>query len=215
MLPCFEGPGGPFQVVAPFGKGTIVLLGGRSPLENALFNRADNAAFAAGLVASRRVVRFGSAGGLPPTQPEQPGSIWGALPAAAKAALIQLAVAAVAFALVRARRLGRPVEEAPISPIPAGELVRATSTLYRRGRAAAFSASLLRQGVEVGLRRRLGLARGSSRHEVAGETARITGRDEAEVLHLLDEGPLSGDDELISLGRELEEVQRDVEATTR
>jgi hypothetical protein len=212
---CFNGPSGPYAVTTTFGQGTVVVLGGRSPFENALLDRADNAAFAAGLVASRHVVRFGSVRGTPPATPSQSGSVWGALPTAIKVLLIQLALAAAAFALVRARRLGRPVEETPISPIPAGELVRATSRLYRKGRATDFSGSLLRTAAEGAVRRRLGLPRGVSAERVADEAARATGRESNELLELLEDSPLKNDDDLIQLGRDLEELMRTVETATR
>jgi hypothetical protein len=216
QLSCFEGFAGSYAVVSRFGQGTVVVLGGRSPFENALLDQADNAALATGLVASRHVVRIGSVRGSPSApQPSQTGSVWGALPTAAKAVLIQLGLAAVAFALVRARRLGRPVEEIPLSPIPAGELVRATSRLYRKGRASDFSGSLLRNAAEGALRRRLGLPRGASKEHVADEAARATGRGRQELLELLEGPALNNDDDLIALGRELEEVLRTVETATR
>ena len=56
----------------------------------------------------------------------------------------QLILSALLFALVRARRLGRPIDEAPISPIPGGELVRATGRLLRKSSARADATTWIR-----------------------------------------------------------------------
>ncbi len=161
------------------------------------------------------MIRFGSAGS--PTAAAAPGpeSVWRAIPFAVKAVLLEILLAVIAFALVRARRLGRPMQEQPISPIPAGELVQAASRLYRKSRATSFSGALLRAGARDALRRRLGLPPGSSTADIAETAGRLTARPTADVRGLLADGSLRNDDELISLGLDLEDLRQAVEAATR
>ncbi len=94
--------------------------------------------------------------------PVAPGArspgLWELLSGAAQLVIIEIVVAAVVFAIARARRLGRPVIEEPIAPIPAGELVRASAGLYRQARAVTFCGRLLRRSASERLARRVGAA---------------------------------------------------------
>src|SRR3989442_2905694 len=56
---CFPGGRGSFEVLLLRGRGTIVLLGGASPLTNQLLRSGDNAAFAASLMGTQGPVVFG------------------------------------------------------------------------------------------------------------------------------------------------------------
>jgi uncharacterized protein DUF4350 len=207
---CFQRAGGAFQLAETLGTGTVYVLGGSSPFTDALLDKADNAAYAAQLFATSEPVVFGSATlpGLPTTGGGSQKGVWGSLPDAAKAVLLGLALALVAFALVRARRLGRPVLEDPLAPIPAGELVVATGRLYRRARSLDFAAELLRTATVAQLARRLGLPPGASPEELASAMAATTSVPEEQVRHAL-AGPVPrSDDDLIALGRELEDIKR-------
>jgi hypothetical protein len=116
--------------------------------------------------------------------------------------VIAVILAAVAFALVRARRLGRPVLEEPVVPIPASELVRATARMYRRARTAAYCGRILRDATAARFARRLG---GAGRTEdLARILARTSGVTEQRVEELLGGPDTQTDEDLIHLGRELE-----------
>jgi hypothetical protein len=210
-FPVQDGEAG-FELDVPRGTGTITLLGGPSPLTNAHLSAADNAAFAVGLLGPGPVV-FG-----PPIPPgavaKGQTSIWEALPLGARGAIIGLGLAAVAFALSRGRRLGAPVLEDPIAPIPAGELVHATAGLYRRGHHAAFAGRLLRRETTSMLARRMGWPGADPQRVVAALEARQPGSGERARRVLLGPDPAT-DDELMQLARELEDLRRSVEVVPR
>jgi hypothetical protein len=132
------------------------------------------------------------------------GSAWGLLPDRARVVVIALALAAVGFALVRARRLGRPVLEEPVAPIPASELVRATARMHRRARTAAYCGRLLRDSVAARLSRGLGAAgRAEDLPKILAHAGKVP---EDRVRHILGGPDPKSDEELIHLGRELEEL---------
>lgn len=207
---CFPGSDGAFVVSVGRGRGTVVVLGGASPLTNELLREADNATLALRLFTTAPVV-FGPP--LPPgAAPNGPasGGLWGAVPGPAKVVLVQLGLAVAAFALARGRRLGRPVPEPAASPIPASELVRATGRLYRAARAAGFAGTLLREGTAARCARRLGLA--SSHDERLPEAlARASGLPERRLRDVLAGPDPATDADLIRLAGDLEEVRRRVE----
>ncbi len=200
---CFPDAAGSYELSVRTGNGTVVLLGGFSFMVNERLGRDDAGTFALGLFRSGGPVVFG-----PPAPPGagRPATLWASLPAGARAALVGLGIALVAFALVRGRRLGRPVVEEPIVPIPASELVRASAGLYRNARAIAFCGELLRRGFAERVGPRLGLDRQTTPDALAASLARTTGRPEADVRDVLvGTGPRT-DAELIALGVRLEEL---------
>ena len=132
-------------------------------------------------------------------------SVWAALPDGAKAMIVAIVVAAFAFAAVRGRRLGRPVPEEPITPIPASELVRATSRLYRRGRGLGYAARVMRGATRARLGRRFGV---EARHDaLPAVAANATGMPQDRVEHALAGPEPRTDEELIRLGSLLAEVE--------
>jgi hypothetical protein len=110
------------------GSGDVFFLADVSPLENGHLARADNAAFALGLVGDARrpvvfvegVHGYGETRGL------------GALPDAWKVALAMLAFAAVVFAWSRGRRFGPPDRTARDLPPARAEYVRALAVTLER-----------------------------------------------------------------------------------
>ena len=204
---------GSFLVSRPVGAGTAVILGGSSPFTNALLDHAGNASFAEEVLGSSSPIVFGTA--VVPgtgTAAEREKGVWGSLPAGAKAALVAVAIAALFFVLVRGRRLGRPVLEEPISPIPAGELVRATAKLYRKARARGFAGELLRTGAATQTARRLGIPASTSPEALASAVSDTAGLPEERIRRALDGPPPGTDDQLLALGRELEDIRASVEA---
>jgi hypothetical protein len=213
---CFPISEGAFEVTAPTGSGKVVVLGGISPLTNALLGKADNAAFARGVFGAGGPVVFG-----PPLPPGAAGprGLVGSLPAGARIVLFQIALAAVIFAFVRGRRFGRPTFEEIPSPVPSGELVHAVARLYRSARARAFAGDTLRRGTRRRLRARLGLGPeppagpGGADEALSSTVAQLSGSDPEQVQRLLRGPGPATEEELITLGRELEELRRRVEGS--
>jgi len=210
---CFGGARGAFELIRRVGSGTAIVLGGGSPFTNALLDRADNAAFAEQVLGSAQPVVFGppAVPGLPIAEPGGQRGVWGSLPAAGKAALVAVAIAALFFVLVRGRRLGQPVLEEPLSPIPAGELVHATGRLYRKARARGFAAELLRTNTAGQLARRLGTPVTSSPEQLAAAVAGATGLPVVRLRRALHGPDPVDDDGLIALAGELEEIRSALE----
>jgi len=208
-VPCFPASGGAYVVQIPRGAGTIVLVGGPSPFTNALLARSDNATFALRTMGPGPVV-FGPP--VPPAAGAAQQSVWSALPGRAKAVLIGLCIAVVAFALTRARRLGRPSSEQTVSPIPAGELVRASANLYRRGHATAFAGRLLRDDFAAWVGRGMGVPE-ADRDRVATMLATQPTVAAGGARDVLERADPTTDDELIALARDIEDAKRAMEGT--
>jgi len=203
FVSCLPAGAGAFLLTRRYGAGQVTLLGGLSPLTNEMLADGDNALLALQVASPGPDVVFGPP--VPAVGAAAPqGGPWSVLPDRARVAVVAVAVAAVAFALVRARRLGRPVIEEPVAPIPASELVRATARMYRRARTAAYCGTLLRDSVTGRLSRRLGAAgRAEDLTRLLAHASRVPEERVEEILR----GPdPQNDEELIHLGRELEEL---------
>ena len=199
FVSCFGG----LVLVRAHGRGSVVLLGGFTAFTNEYLRSADNALFALRTLGRGSAVSFGA-----PTAPQgggAPMSVWAALPDGAKAMIAAIVMAAVAFAAVRSRRLGKPVTEEPITPIPASELVRATSRLYRRGRSLGYAARVMRGSTQARLGRRFGVEAGNDALPTVATKA--TGMPPDRVEHALAGSEPRTDDELIRLGSLLAEVE--------
>jgi hypothetical protein len=206
---CFSRGGASYVLFIPHGEGMVVLTGGSSFLSDASLNLADNAAFTIGILGTGPVV-IG-----PPNTPGVSMSLWAALPTGAKVVIWELIVATTLFALARGRRLGRPVPEEPLSPIPSGELVHATARLYRRGHAVAFCGAVLRRWTADRLTRRTGVARDTDPVRLSAAIGRATGVPVEDLERALAGPDPSNDDELVALGRELETVSDLIEGASR
>jgi hypothetical protein len=208
FVSCFPVDGGALLLTRAYGEGRVTLLGGASAFTNSLLREADNAALAAQVIGPGADVVFGPPAEAAPA----PMGLWDALPAGARAALAGVVAAAVAFALVRARRLGRPAIEEPVAPIPGSELVRAAGRMYRQARATAYAGTLMRRAAAARMSRRLG-ATGAT--DLSAALARTSGLPENRVKEMLEgEGPRD-DDELMKLGAELEELSARAEMGSR
>ncbi|MFN2543249.1 MAG: DUF4350 domain-containing protein [Actinomycetota bacterium] len=207
---CFGTGRGSLLLERGLGRGTIVLLGGVSPLTNELLARADNAVLARRVIGDGPVL-FGPA--VPPGAAPSRG-VWTALPVRARVVILALAAALIAFAIFRARRLGRPVPEEPASPIPGTELVEAVGALYRAARATGHGAEVLRRATMDRVSKRIGVTHGTPEESVVPRVAAATGVPESRVREALEAGPVAGDDALLALARELETIARAVEHGT-
>jgi hypothetical protein len=212
FVSCFGG----HLLVREHDRGTVVLLGGFTALTNEHLRSADNALLALRLAGTGGRVVFGPPIPAPGALPET--GIWTALPERAKVAVVAIVLAAVAFAAVRARRLGRPATEEPIAPIPASELVRATSRLYRRGRSLGYAARVMREATRARIGRRFGVPGQSDGLPVVAANA--IGMPPEQLEEALAGPDPRNDEELIRLGSLLSEIESrahargDVGATT-
>jgi hypothetical protein len=199
---CFPAGGGAFLLTRRYGAGQVTLLGGLSPWTNEMLADGGNALLAFQVAGPGPDVVFGPP--LPVGAAPQ-GSPWSVLPDRARVVVVAVILAAVGFALVRARRLGRPVIEEPVAPIPASELVRATARMHRRARTAAYCGRLLRDSVAGRLSLGLGAAgRAEDLSRILAHASRVPEDRVEEILR----GPdPKSDEELIHLGRELEELR--------
>lgn len=127
---CYPVDGAVGLVVAPYGDGEVAVTGAVDALVNASIGEASHAALAVALLA--------------PTGEEQVTVVWDATVGGGDTALLDLlpegvrrgfwilVVAAVLYALARARRLGPPVSERLPVRVPASELVLAIGDLLGR-----------------------------------------------------------------------------------
>jgi hypothetical protein len=208
FVSCFPVEDGALLLTRAYGDGRITLLGGASAFTNALLREADNAVLAAQVIGPGSEVVFGPPAEVAPA----PMGLWDALPAGARAGLAGAVVAAVAFALVRARRLGRPSVEEPIAPIPGSELARAAGRMYRQARATAYAGTLMRRAATARLSRRLGAAGAT---DLSAALARTIGLPEARVREILEGDDPRDDTELMNLGAELEGLSARAEMGSR
>lgn len=210
FVSCLPAGDGAFLLTRRYGEGTVTLLGGVSPLTNELLADGDNAVLALQVAGPGPEVVFG-----PPLPPGAQGGAgaWDLLPDPARVVVIVMMLSAVGFALVRARRLGPPVLEEPVAPIPASELVRATARMYRRAGALAHSGSLLRKAQAARFSR--GLWAAARGHELAHLVAGATQLPQQRVEEILFGPDPRTDDELIALGLELEELASRTRQVTR
>ena len=208
FVSCFPVDDGALLLTRAYGDGRVTLLGGASAFTNAQLREADNAVLAAHVIGPEAEVVFG----LPADVAPAPMGLWDAMPAGARAAVAGIVAVAVAFALVRARRLGRPAVEEPLAPIPGSELARAAGRMYRHARATAYAGTLMRRSAVSRLSRRLG-AEGAV--DLSGALARTSGLPDNRVKELLEGDDPRTDQELMSLGTELEELSARAEMGSR
>jgi len=208
LVACFPVEDGALLLTRTYGDGRVTLLGGASAFTNALLREAGNAVLAARVFGPGSEVVFGPPAEVAPA----PMGLWDALPAGARAALAGAVAVAVAVALVRARRLGQPAVEEPIAPIPGSELARAAGRMYRHARATAYAGMLMRRSAVSRLSRRLG-AEGAT--DLSGALARTSGLPEARVKEILEGDDPRTDQELMSLGAELEGLSARAEMGSR
>jgi hypothetical protein len=200
FISCFPAADGAFLLSRPHGDGTVTLLGGGSPFANGLLIEADNAVLAAQLVGPARAIVFGP----PSTVATAQTGVWENVPDRGRAAIIVGVAAALAIALVRGRRLGRPLPELPVSPIPGNELVRAAGRMYRRANAPGYAGRLMRAAGTSRLARQVRATSGDP--TLAELVSRASGLPPERVAEILGGPDPRTDEELIGLGQDLEDL---------
>lgn len=202
---CFVERDAAFLVVLDHGDGTVVLLGGETPLVNAHLRDADNALFALHVLGTDRDVRFGSIAPPPPG-----GGLWETLPNAARAILLGLLFGVVLLVAWSWRRLGRPVAESSVTTIGAGRLVDAVAGLYRESGDRTHVARRLQEHTLDRARRRNGLPPNAGPAEVATVLAAISTRERHDIERLLTRSPDDPGD-LLVLARDLHDLHEELE----
>lgn len=200
---CFTRREGWFLAERDLGRGSVVALGGVTPLTNQHLGGADDVLLAWNLLGGGPVAFAG-----PGDPPEAEGGLWSLLPPAARAIALQAAMAGAVFALVRGRRIGRRPEERLPSPISASELVDARGALYRASRSVAHAAEVLRRRFLAGAGRRLGSP--ADAPALADEVARAADRPADEVRGLLTSA-VREEDQLVRVAGGLEALERRLE----
>jgi hypothetical protein len=200
-----------YAVFVPRGEGEVVLVGGASFMGDTLLNHADDAVFAHGLLDAGGPVVFGPPSPIDAT----PHSVWSLIPRSGKAVILELAIALVLFACARGRRVGRPVPEALLSPLPSGELVHATARLYRLAGARAFCAETLRGTMTERIARRLGLPPDPHHEQRTAAIERRIEDPDPSVPRILRGPDPTSDQEFVTLCRELERLANQIEGAER
>ncbi|KAB7741976.1 hypothetical protein GA707_17450 [Nostocoides sp. F2B08] len=122
-----------------------------------------------------------------------------------------LAGGTVLLALVRGRRLGRLVPEPLPVIVRAAETTESRAHLYRRSRDRARTAAILRQGTRSRLRRRLGVDRTASAHDLTTAVAAATGEPHDRIHRILGDDVPATNADLVALGSDLTDLERKVQ----
>lgn len=205
---CFPLLGGFFLVARAHGDGAIVALGGAAPFLNTNIGEQDNAVLALALLAPS-----GSESVTVIDRP-LPGSgrqtLADVAPRGAKLLLVQLAIAFVAYAIARARRLGRPVLEPQPVEVPASELVVAVGNLLHVARHRDEAAAMLREDLRRTLAERLGLPMDAHPETVVKAAGNRPELPRERIAAVLADRQLPGDEDLVALAQLIETVRQEV-----
>ena len=208
---CFDGKSG--AIVAEPADG-VLLFGADQALTNDQILRADNAAVALRMLGQdERLVWY-----VPSIEDligDDGVSLQTLLPRWVRPGLALLAIVMVTVILWRARRLGALATEPLPVVVRAVETTRSLGRLYRRSGDRDHAAESLRRAARSRLAERLRLGSTTPPDVLAREVARRTGRTEEDVVAVL--GPAgvvpSSDRDLITLARQLAELDREVRRT--
>ena len=211
-LACFVVGSGAGLVVTTRGEGLVVALGSPSVFTNDALDEADNAVLATALMVP---VDGGDVRILDPSRfigdegETGDGTILGALPLRGSQAVTQLVIAFLAWGLIRARRLGRPVvEELPV-PLPASDLVLASGHLLDRNGDVADAAERLRRRARRDLGLTLGLGPDPHPDELAAALRTRAGADAA-LVHAALLGPVVDEAALVATSAHLDRLRREL-----
>lgn len=205
---CFVRGGDAFAIARQDGAGVVVSFGGAAQWSNAYLGDDDNALLAANLLVPAR----GDAVSwlLAPRVGGGTATLWSLVPGRAKWCLAGLAAAVLVACLWQARRLGRPVLEGPVVPVPGSELVVATGRLLARNRSSQETAAVLREDLCAQLRARFGQAPGTEPATVAQVVAMHAQLPPREVSEALCGPPPRGEEQLLVLARTLQHIREEV-----
>jgi hypothetical protein len=206
---CFGNGARAFVVTQPRSDGVQVSIGGADVFTNDRLDLLDNAVLASSLLAPEpgtQVVwleRDRSAPGVT-------SSVWSLVAPGPRAAMWQLAIAAVVYVVVRGRRLGKPLQERQPVQLEGSELVVAVGNLMHRSQDPDRAARLLRSDLRRSLRDRLGLPGDATDSLVAQVLATRFSVDPARATHAVVDAPVRSEAELVALARDVESLKKEV-----
>jgi len=208
---CFDGKAG--AIVTEPADG-LLLFGADQALTNDQILRADNAAVALRMLGQdERLVWYVPS--IDDLVGDDGVSLQTLMPRWVRPGLALLAIVMVTVILWRGRRLGALATEPLPVVVRAVETTRSLGRLYRRSGDREHAAEALRRAARSRLAERLRLGSTTPPDVLAREVARRTGRAEEDVVAML--GPAgvvpSSDRDLITLARQLAELDREVRRT--
>ena len=204
---CFRQDGAAWLVAQDLEQGHLVRVGGPGFLVNSRLGEADNAVLAANLLAPRRGSRVLVL--LPPPPGGGDRSLFSLIAPQVWLALLQLALAFLALALWRGRRLGQPVLEPQPVQIPGSEIVLAVGNLLHRARSPGQAGTVLAEDLRRTLAERLGLPASVPVERLADAAAERTGVPRERLLSVLGGTPRS-EAELATYAQTIESIRREV-----
>jgi len=184
------------------GRGTVAFLADSSPLQNRLLGAADNAAFGLALAgAANRPVEF-----LESYHGYGTGSGLSALSLAWKLLLGGLGLAALVYAIARARRFGPPEEEGRTLAPPRRQYVDSLAAVVARSKRRDAAVGPVRREARDAVLRRASLRPDADDDAVRIAAGRVGLADEdAETLLR----PARTDEDVLALGRTAARIRQD------
>lgn len=207
------GDGRSYLLVRARGQGTVIALAGAGPFTNHDLGQADNAVLAVNLLVPSAGTRVEVVSDLAPdavTPPDAQRSVWSALGRRWQVALLQLIAVALAVALWRARRLGRPVREEQPVELAGSDLVSAVADLYQAGGRRQQAAANLVADCRRSLAERLSLPPATEPEVLARVAAARTGLSVEQVMMAVVPPVPATDADLLVLAQAATRVQQEV-----
>lgn len=212
---CFGTPAGSAVLLDDGASPRRAVVEGSRLLSNAYLVENGNAALGLALLAQTdRVVWYVPSLGDSDIEGETVDTLGTLTPPWITPAILLLMVAGVAAALWRGQRFGPLVAETLPVTVRASETMHGRARLTAKAGDASHAAQALRNGTQRRLARKLGLAAHADADEVADAAADRL-RIPRGTLQTLLAGPLPSDDaELVTLARQLDELEDAVNAST-
>jgi Domain of unknown function (DUF4350) len=189
---------------------TVTVLGSGTTFTNALLGNEGNAALALNLLGQHQQLTWYVA---TPEVGSGGASASQLLPTWVLIALVQLALAVLALAFWRGRRLGPVVVEPLPVVVRAAEATEGRARLYRRSGARDLAALHLRAAAIARLTPLVGLDRGASPAEVCSAISAHSGWQPADVAALMYGSAPPDDQALVRLASGLDTLERTVSGT--
>jgi hypothetical protein len=205
---CFGDTESAYVVEARLDGGRVRSVGGPYPFTNEGLDEADNAVLVGGLVVpgheGARVAFLDEA-----VLGEGEDTLLDLVPDRVILALAQLGIAFLAYVWFRARRVGRPVSEPQPTTLAGSELVAAVGHLLQQERSPGRAGERLRQELRQTLARRLGMPADATVEDLVGAAQRA-GADPDRLRAVLADDPVTDDEALTALVRDIDETRREV-----
>jgi hypothetical protein len=216
VAPCFADGGGAYVAERAAGSGLIVGLAGGEVFQNRNLDERDNAVLATALLAPRPGTRVAVLTKEAFPGPKGDPSVGDAIGRLIEEyprvgfVLIQIGIALGVLAVVRARRVGRPVTEPQPVAIAGSSLVDATGRMLRQRRDPEAAARVLRAEARRTVAERAALPATAPTAVLAEALAARTGRSPQESWAVLDGPPVTSDADLVALADQIDHVVEEV-----